>query len=139
MEYNQQVGQPTQQMPVVAPATVSYVKEDVVVIPEVIPAVIVNLREVQAWQVYGTKARDAQKPFIEVTLENNEYKVQVKINIAAYPKGNIPNSSNLGKVIMMYGGLFVQQVINIKRGDKGFWRVDMGENNGKVSERDEKV
>ena len=75
----------------------NYTKEDVVITPKEIEAVIINATIVNASTVFGSKAKDPNQKVIQVTVQNEEHKVEHVENMNYFEAGQVPDNSKLGK------------------------------------------
>ena len=102
---------------------ISYSKKDLIVMPELIKAVVIQLESKKAKDVYGEKAKKSDQEIITIHYENVELKFKGNTTINHYPINGVPYKSKLGKIINKYDGLCVGTIISLLQSKEGYFNI----------------
>ena len=101
-----------------------YTKDKVKVAPRVIEAVLIDVKQVLAEDIYGAKAFDPQKIYLRLTFENKEVMDKVHYeDLPFYDISELDNRSKLGKYITKYGDLAIGSKATLLLANTGFYEV----------------
>lgn len=100
-----------------------YTKEDVIDLPEIMDAVIMNVELKKAIEVFGDNASNPEQNVISIYYENAELGFKNNETFNHYPIGKVPPKSKLGKFITKYDGLEVGIKIRLLQNKDGYFRI----------------
>lgn len=101
-----------------------YTKDKVKVAPRVIEAVLIDVKQVLAEEIYGAKAFDPQKIYLRLTFENKEIMDKVHYeDLPFYDISELDNRSKLGKYLTKYGDLAIGSKATLLLANNGFYEV----------------
>lgn len=93
-------------------------KENLFELPKTFEAIITDIKQSTAKEIFGASAKDPTQNILVVEFENDQYKIKGRdfFNIPAdIEKINV--LSRLGKAIKLYDGLQIGKIISIKNDD----------------------
>lgn len=101
----------------------NYSTNDIKITPKEIEAVVVDIKNDVAKNVYGEGCNKPDQEIYRLHCENAEFDVKTEQTIPRYEKGSVPDNSKLGKFISRYGCFKSDMKIQLQKNDKGFWEI----------------
>ena len=98
-------------------------KKDVIITPDELEAVIVDIDVTTALEVYGNNVNDPKQKVIVVSYQNEKLGVEGHDAIPHYEKERLTDNTTLGKFLLKYERLAVGTIIEIKKNEKGFYKI----------------
>jgi len=108
--------------------TLRYTKQDVIETPLSMNAIVTQIKIKKAKEIFVNKEGEIKtdKPeedFLEITVENSEYNLIKDYHVKKYER--VPDGSNLGKIILRYGGLDIGIKVLLAKNSNGHYDLVM--------------
>jgi hypothetical protein len=99
--------------------------KDVIIMPEREEAVIIDIQKKTARDVYGQNTKEPDKTILVLYYQNNRWKINGNEPLPFYDADKLTDNTALGKFLLKYGELKVGMIVEIRKGDKGFYKIDL--------------
>lgn len=100
-----------------------FTKANVKIVPAVIEAVLVDIQELTAEEIFGGKAYEPLKKYLRMSFECAKHDIKTHEDYAFYPIEELNNKSKLGKYVTKYGDLSIGTTVMMLQNDAGFFEV----------------
>jgi hypothetical protein len=101
----------------------NYTKDKVKVAPKEIEAILINIEQKTAIELYGDTAFDKDKIYLRLTFENEEHNVKQTADFALYDIEELDSRSKLGQYVNKYGDLELKKVVTLRLTTNNFYNV----------------
>jgi len=101
-----------------------YTKEKLKVLPTTCEAVVIDIKQMVATDIYGESAYDPHKVYLRVFYEAAQHNLKGQDDFALMDVSELDSRSKLGQYINKYGEIAVgQKIIIMQNKVTGFYRV----------------
>lgn len=97
--------------------------KDVKITPKQLDAVIIEVKEKLALEVYGSNTDNPQAKMVSIGWENAKEGLKGEDNFPHYEKEELTDNTRMGKLLLKYETLKVGTKIVLEKNDRGFYKI----------------